>query len=187
MLLTTTTTAETYLDFERNSIDKHEYLFQTIIPMAGASQKHNFIAGNLFALIWFHLRQMPHAVYQNDMRTHNPINNSYMYPDVVVSDGKPKLKADEANDNLINPLIIIEILSPTTAIYDKTDKFIACRSIPSLQEYVLVSANSPDIEIYQRTQNDQWVLIKQNQSESTFRLSSIDFTCSLNDIYQTKE
>jgi Uma2 family endonuclease len=130
---------------------------------------------------------MPHAVFQNDMRTHNPLNDSYMYPDVVVTDGKPKLKADEANDNLINPLIIIEILSPSTAVYDKSDKFIACRSIPTLQEYVLVSVNSPDIEIYQRAENDQWVLIKPNQSDGVFTLSSIGFTCSLNDIYQTKE
>jgi Uma2 family endonuclease len=183
----TTTTAESYLAFERNSIDKHEFLYQTIIPMAGASQKHNVIAMNLAALLWFHLRQTPNVVYQSDMRTHNPVNDSYMYPDVVVSDGKPQLKADSSFDNLINPLVIIEILSPTTAVYDKTDKFIACRSIPSLQEYVLVSVNSPDIEIYKRAENDQWLLIKPNQADGSLTLSSIGFSCSFSDIYQTKE
>jgi Uma2 family endonuclease len=119
------------------------------------------------------------------MRTHNPINRSFMYPDVVVSDGKPIFRDNEM-DNLMNPLLIIEVLSSTTAIYDKTDKFIACKSIQSLQEYVLISPDYPEVEIYRREDNDHWSLIKYNNPDAEFYLKSIDFACILNEIYAKK-
>lgn len=178
-------TEEAFLAFERESLDKNEFLYNTIIPMAGASFEHNVIVGNLFGLIWFHLRKSKNFVFQNDMRTHNPVNKSYMYPDVVVSDGKPIFK-DSEMDNLINPLLIIEVLSSTTAIYDKTDKFIACKSIPSLQEYVLISPDAPDVEIYQRDSDEHWSLIKYTNPEAEFHLKSINFSCILNEIYEKR-
>ncbi len=178
-------TEQTYLDFERGSLEKHEFLYNTIIKMAGASRKHNLIGGNLFALIWFYLRKTEKEVYQNDMRTHNPTNKSYMYPDVVVSDGKPTFRDDEM-DNLTNPLLIIEVLSSSTAIYDKTDKFIACKSIPSLLEYVLISPDYPEVEIYRREENDHWSLIKHTDPNAHFYFKSIDFSCILNEIYEKK-
>lgn len=141
---------EDYLALERESLTKNEFLFQSIIPIAGASYEHNLIAGSLFALIWFHLRKSNKDVFQNDMRTFNPINQGFMYPDVVVSDGKPIFREDGKMDNLMNPVMIIEVLSPSTAVHDKSDKFIACKTIPTLQEYVLVSTDTPEIEIYRR-------------------------------------
>lgn len=177
---------EDYLSFERNSFTKNEFLFQSIIPMAGASYEHNLIAGSLFALIWFHLRKSNKDVFQNDMRTYNPINQGFMYPDVVVSDGKPIFREDGKMDNLMNPVMIIEVLSPSTAVYDKSDKFIACKSIPTLQEYVLVSTDTPEIEIYRRENEDHWSLVKEREINNTVHFNSIDFSIELGEIYQRK-
>ena len=178
---------EEYLAFERESLTKHEFLYQNIIPMAGASYEHNLLAGSLFALIWFHLRKSNRDVFQNDMRTNNPLNGSFMYSDVVVSDGKPIFREDGKLDNLMNPVLIVEVLSTTTAVYDKSDKFIACKSIASLQEYVLISTDTPEIEIYRREENDHWLLIKERNAESKVHFNSIDLEFLLGEIYEKKE
>ena len=179
---------EEYLAFERESLTKNEFLFQSIIPMAGASFEHNIIAGDLFAFIWNHLRSQKSNkfIFQNDMRTYNPINQSFMYPDIVVSDGKPIFREDEKLDNLMNPVIIVEVLSPTTAVYDKSDKFIACKTIPSLQEYVLISTDTPEIEIYRRESEDHWILIKEREVNNKVHFNSIDFEFELGEIYERK-
>jgi Uma2 family endonuclease len=177
---------ENYLAFERESLTKNEFLFQSIIPMAGASFEHNLLAMNLSAMIWFHLKKSNKIVFQNDMRTYNPINQSFMYPDIVVSDGKPIFREDEKMDNLMNPVMIIEVLSPSTAVYDKTDKFIACKTIPSLQEYVLISTDTPEIEIYRRENEEHWTLIKERELSNKVRLNAIDFEFELGEIYQRK-
>jgi Uma2 family endonuclease len=177
---------EDYLAFERDSLTKNEFLFQSIIPMAGASFEHNLLAMNLSALIWFHLKKSNKIVFQNDMRTYNPVNQSFMYPDIVVSDGKPIFREDEKLDNLMNPLMIVEVLSPTTAVYDKSDKFIACKTIPSLQEYILVSTDTPEIEIYRRENEDHWTLIKERDPNNKVYFNSIDFEFGLVEIYERK-
>ena len=172
-----------YLLLERASKSKHEYLYQTMIQMAGATQQHNIISGNLFALIWMFLRRSNYIVFQNDMRVFNPTNFSYMYPDVVVSDGEAQV-SDEYKDNLLNPLIIIEVLSPSTAVHDKTDKFIACRSIASLKEYVLVWPDIHLAEVYRKDSANHWSLETINTDTALFSLSSIDFSCPLLDLYE---
>lgn len=177
---------EDYLALERASVTKNEFLFQSIIPMAGASFEHNLLAMNLSALIWFHLRKSNKFVFQNDMRTYNPVNQSFMYPDIVVSDGKPIFREDEKLDNLMNPVLIVEVLSESTAVYDKSDKFIACKTIPSLQEYVLISTDTPEIEIYRRESEDHWTLIKERESSNKVRFESIDFEFELGEIYERK-
>ena len=177
---------EDYLAFERASLTKNEFLFQNIIPMAGASFEHNIIGGDLFAFIWNHLRSQKsnRFVFQNDMRTYNPVNKSFMYPDIVVSDGKPIFREDQKMDNLMNPVLIVEVLSPSTAVYDKSDKFIACKTIPSLQEYVLISTDTPEIEIYRRENEDHWSLVKERNVSNKVRFDSIDFEFELGEIYE---
>ena len=177
---------EEYLAFERESLTKHEFLYQNIIPMAGASFEHNLLAMNLAALIWVHLRKSNKIVFQNDLRTYNPINGSFIYPDIVVSDGKPIFREDGKLDNLLNPVLIVEVLSTTTAVYDKSDKFIACKSIPSLQEYVLISTDIPEIEIYRRAENDHWLLIKERNPTNKVYFNSIDFEFELGEIYEKR-
>ena len=179
---------EEYLSFERASLTKNEYLFEAIIPMAGATIEHNIISGNLFALIWLFLKNQKslNIVFQSDMRTFNPSNNSFMYPDVVVSDGKPVLREDGKMDNLINPILIIEVLSKSTAVYDKTDKFIACKSIPSLKEYVLVSTDTPEIEIYRKENDTHWELVKQLDLTKLVQFKSINLEFALSEIYDNR-
>jgi Uma2 family endonuclease len=177
---------EQYLAYERESLTKNEFLFHDIIPMAGTSYEHNIIAGNLFALIWFHLRKSNKIVFRNNMRTYNPVNQGFMYPDIVVSNGKPIFREDGKMDNLMNPVMIIEVLSPSTAVYDKTDKFIACKTIPTLQEYVLISTDKPDIEIYRRENEEHWTLVKEHDSNAKILLNSIDFEFELGEIYEEK-
>jgi Uma2 family endonuclease len=177
---------EVYLSFERESLTKNEFLFHTIVPRVSSSFEHNIINGNLSAIIWFHLRQSDKIVFQNDMRTYSPINQGFMYPDIVVSDGKPIFREDGKMDNLMNPVMIIEVLSPSTAVYDKSDKFIACKSIPTLQEYLLVSTDTPEIEIYRRESEDHWSLIKEREINNTVHFNSISFSFELGEIYQRK-
>ena len=179
---------EEYLSFERASQSKHEFLFNTIIPMAGASFEHNVISMNISALIWLFLRNQKsnYFVFQNDMRTYNPLNQGFMYPDVVVSDGKPLFREDGKMDNLLNPILVIEVLSESTAVYDKTDKFIACKSIPSLMEYALISTDSPEIEIYRREKNNHWELVKHRDLNQKINFKSINFDCLLSEIYEKR-
>ncbi len=184
-LIEQTIKIEDYLAFERGSQTKNEFLFESIIPMAGATFEHNIISGNLFAMIWIYLKKEKSNsfVFQNDMRTYNPLNQSFTYPDVVVSGGKPIFREDETMDNLINPLLIIEVLSASTAIYDKTDKFIAYKTIPSLKEYVLVSTDSPEIEIF-RKENEHWELIKLRNISDVIHFKSINLNLEMREVFE---
>jgi Uma2 family endonuclease len=177
---------EDYLAFERESLTKNEFLFQSIIPRPASSFEHNIVNGNLSALIWFHLKKSNKIVFQNNMRTYSSVNQSFIYPDIVVSDGRPIFREDGKLDNLMNPVMIVEVLSPTTAVYDKSDKFIACKTIPSLQEYVLVSTDTPEIEIYRRENEDHWTLIKERYPNNKIYFNSIDFEFELGEIYERK-
>ncbi len=106
MISTKTISEEEYLAFERASDTKHEFIYQTIVPTAGANLEHNFIASNLSTIIWHFLKNSDSGVFQSDMRIINSINGSYFYPDVCVSEGKPKMIS---RDILSNPLLVIEM------------------------------------------------------------------------------
>ena len=176
-------TAFEYLAFERKSEVKHEFINQTLIPMAGASRLHNFIAGNIFVFIMQFLKATPFETYQNDMRLHNPLTGGYFYPDVMVSDGEGKLLDDGYMDTLTNPILIVEVMSPTTAIFDRTDKFIAYRSIPNLKEYVLVSSDKVLVEIYRKNGDENWHLITETDVNADIEFKSISLKMPLKDIY----
>jgi Uma2 family endonuclease len=118
------------------------------------------------------------------MRTNNPLNGSFMYPDIVVSNGKSVLREDGKLDNLMDPVLVVEVLSTTTAVHDKSDKFITCKSILSLQEYALISTDTPEIEIYRREENDHWLLIKERNAINKVHFSSVDFELELGEIYE---
>ena len=178
-------TAQEYLAFERKSKEKHEFLHNTLIPTAGASKDHNIIGGNLFALLWFFLRDSDCIVFQNDMRVFNPLTGSYFYPDVVISAGVPILSEDAEGDILTNPALIIEVLSPSTAVYDKTDKFIASRSSPSLVEYVLVAQDRMDFEIYRKQEHEHWTSLRLTEAQSVLTFHSLPgFECLLSEAYK---
>lgn len=183
MVITKTMTAAEYLAFERASETKHEFINQTLIPMAGASRKHNFIALNIASLIWHFVRNTILEAYQTDMRLLNPLTGNYFYPDVMVSGGEGKLVEDGFFDTLTNPRLIVEVLSPSTAIFDKTDKFIACRSIETLKEYVLVSTDKVMVEIYRRNADNTWYSIVETDLNASVHFESIGHDMPLKEIY----
>ena len=131
-------TAPDYLAWERQQEIRHEFLNGQIFSMTGASRAHNVLCGNIFATLHSQLRGKPCEVYANDMRVKVSETGMYTYPDLVAAWGEPRFE-DPAVDTLINPVLIIEVLSDSTERYDRGSKFTHYRSLASLQEYLLVS------------------------------------------------
>jgi Uma2 family endonuclease len=136
---------EEYLAFERASFEKHEYRGGEIVAMSGAKRNHNIIAWDLGGELRNKLKGRDCRVYPGDLRVFLPREDLYAYPDLVVVCGKPEFQ-DEVFDTLLNPVLIIEILSETTEAYDRGDKSQAYRSITTLNEYALVSQDRMHIE-----------------------------------------
>ncbi len=167
---------------------RSEFINQQTKPMAGASDEHNVITGNLFALIWLYTRNKGYRVYQSDMRLHNPLTQSYCYPDIIVVKKPLAFQEHTKTDTLLNPVLLIEVLSDSTALYDRTEKFDAYASIPSLQEYILVSQDTYNIEQFYKNEQNQWIIgDKVREEEATFPFKSIDFNIAIKEVYADVE
>ena len=175
-------TPQGYLDAERLAETKHEYFNGDVYAMAGASRSHTLISGNVYASLHAQLRQKTCSVYQSDMRVRVKPSGLYTYPDVVVTCGA-EIFDDAHNDTLINPVVVIEVLSPSTESYDRGQKFRFYRGLPSLMDYVLVNQDSARIEVYTR-HPDGWLLTDAAGLESEVRLESIDCVLRLSDVYE---
>jgi Uma2 family endonuclease len=172
---------EDYLAEERKSSFKSEYYKGEVFAMSGASKEHNKIAAAFIGELFGHLKDKSYSVMPSDIRVYNPANTLYTYPDVVVTCEEEKY-LDNEFDTLLNPTIIIEVLSATTQDYDRGTKFMLYRSIPSLQHYVLISSLEHSIEIYTRD-GAQWILNTANQLEDELYLSAINYHFKLKDMY----
>ncbi len=175
-------TPEEYLQFERQSETKHEYFDGEIFAMAGASRRHCKISANLMRAIGNKLHLTNCNVYANDFRVKIKETGLYTYPDVIITCGKEILE-DQVKDTLLNPLIIIEILSPSTERYDRGKKFLHYRQIESLQNYVLISQEEPRIELFERQATGQWLLSEKNGLENSIEIPAIDYMLSLMEVY----
>ena len=171
-----------YLAFERQSEMRHEYLDGEVFAMTGASRAHNLIAGNVFGEIRTQLKRRPCEVYHESMRVRTPAG-LFTYPDVVVVCGEPGFD-DDHFDTLLNPVLVVEVLSPSTANYDRGMKAAEYRTIPSLREYVLVAQNRVHVEHWQRHGADEWLLKDFREPEQTLELPSIDCRLLLADVYE---
>jgi Uma2 family endonuclease len=195
-MLTTpaTITAAEYLAAERKSLERHEFFNGEIIPvggaslssqnnMGGASFSHTTISSNLVILLGYALWNKDYVVHQSDMRVHDPVSGSYFYPDVVVTEGKPSFE-DDRFDTLLNPALVIEVLSAGTAAYDRGDKALAYRQIPSLREYLLVSQDKAVAEHWVRLPDNKWQVEDIEGLDATLRL--LDSTCEIKmaDVYR---
>ncbi len=181
-ILKTKLTPEEYLEFERKSEERHEYFDGEIFAMSGAKRNHNKIVGNLSGLIWQHLKGKDCEFYPTDMRVFVPETGLYTYPDLVVVCGEPKFK-DDVFDTLLNPVLLIEVLSESTESYDRGKKFQHYRSIESLQEYVLVSQDEARIEKYVKQGDGFWILSEAVGLESEIEFSSIECGIALSEVY----
>lgn len=178
---------EEYLIAERDSFEKHEYFNGEIFQMAGASEKHIVINGNTFASLHFQLKKRPCKGYQSDMRLHIPATGLFTYPDIAVVCGKSEFLPDGKLDTLLNPILIIEILSTSTEGYDKGVKFDNYRSIESLEEYLLISQDSKRVMRYTKQSDGSWNLMDFIGDATEIELSSIECLLNTSDIYDKVE
>ena len=174
-------TAAEYLALERRATYKSEYVNGHIIAMSGASRRHNLIAANISRELSSQLRGRPCESYISDMRVRVSETGLYTYPDIVAVCGDIRF-ADEQTDTLLNPTVIVEVLSASTEAYDRGDKFAHYRRLASLHDYVLVSQDAVRVEHYVR-QGEKWVLSEASLLTDTVSLASIQCTLVLEDIY----
>ncbi|HLU09658.1 MAG TPA: Uma2 family endonuclease [Oceanobacillus sp.] len=176
-------TPEAYLKFERSSEIKHEYYGGEVFAMTGASRQHNLIVGNCAATLHTQLRKTPCEVFLCNMRVKIGSNALYIYPDISVVCGEPEFE-DDFVDTLLNPTVIIEVLSPSTELYDRGRKFQHYRTLTSLQEYVLIAQDSYRVEHFIRQPNDEWLLSDAVTLDATIQLPSIQCQLALSDVYE---
>ena len=173
-------TSEEYIAQERKALHKSEYLSGQIFAMSGASRAHSLITGNIFNRLYNQLVASDCEVHSSDMRV-QPSPIAYFYPDVVVACSEPRFE-DDVFDTLLNPIVIVGVLSPSTAAYDREEKFAHYRQLTSLQDYVLVSQHRFCVEHHWR-QGRQWEHTEFRSPEDVLPLISIGCQISLRDIY----
>ncbi len=173
---------EEYLAVERRAEYKSEYVDGVTYAMAGGSERHNLIAANIIISIGVQLRNRPCRVYPSDLKVRVPNSTRFFYPDVSVVCGETSF-ADDERDVILNPVLIVEVLSESTAAYDRGKKFLSYQQIDSLQEYLLVSQDEEIVERYVRQSNDTWLYTKAISLEATLILPSIECEVTLRDIY----
>lgn len=178
-----TMTREEYLAFERASEVKHEFVDGEVYAMAGASERHNLIFGGVFGSLLNQLRGRGCRVYPSDMRVKMEALGLYAYPDLSIVCGPSQFEKD-GRDTLLNPAVLIEILSPSTEIYDRTRKFRRYRTIPSFQEYVLIAQDEPTIEHYARQADGQWLYALVEGLEATLTLPTVGCALALAEVYE---
>ncbi|HEX3577561.1 MAG TPA: Uma2 family endonuclease [Thermoanaerobaculia bacterium] len=174
-----------YLDLDRKSEVRSEYIAGQIFVMSGASRRHNLIAGNLFREISTQLRSSACEAYMSDMRVKVSPTGMYTYPDIVGVREEPRFE-DAHIDTLLNPVVIVEVLSESTEAYDRGEKFAHYRRLDSLREYVLVAQDKARAEHYVR-EGQQWILSEVSDSQSILHLISIDCHVGLAAIYEKVE
>ncbi len=173
-------TPEEYIIQERKALHKSEYLKGQIFAMSGASRAHSLITGNIFNRLYNQLMASDCEVHSSDMRV-QPSPIAYFYPDVVVACDEPRFE-DDVFDTLLNPIVIVEVLSPSTAAYDREEKFSHYKQLTSWQDYILVSQHKFCVEHYCR-QDRQWEHTELRAPEDVLTLTSIGCKISLRDIY----
>jgi Uma2 family endonuclease len=175
-------TAAEYLNFERNSPDRHEYEQGEVFLMAGASKKHNFISFNAASLLREQLRGRGCEVYHVDMRVGIPARQVYTYPDVAALCGDAQFE-DATEDILLNPQVIIEVLSPSTEKYDQSLKFEHYKALASLQDYLLISQERPWAQ-HHSLQEGAWQSQTYTSLSDSFALKAVPCTLKLAQIYE---
>lgn len=174
--------ADEYLAIERSSEVRSEYIDGEMVAMSGGSWEHSLIIGNTLAELKQQLRGGPCKVHASDLRVQAP-DGLRTYPDVVVVCGAPAF-ADEHRDMVTNPKLIIEVLSPTTESYDRGRKFESYRTIPALEEYVLVSQERAHVEKFLRQPEGAWLLVEVTGLQEAISLSSVGCRLSLEALYE---
>ncbi len=177
-----TFSADEYLRLERLAETRSEFWGGEIFALAGASRAHNTVVLNCAAELRTQLKGKFCNVYANDFRVEVQAKHHYTYPDVIVMCGHEKF-LDGEQDTLQNPTLIIEVLSPSTAAYDRGDKFESYRTLPSLQTYVLIAQDRCHVERFERQGDGRWMLSEYKGLEETVTLEVIGCGLELREVY----
>jgi Uma2 family endonuclease len=175
-------TPEEYLAIERAAEYKNEYVNGEIFAMTGASRNHNLIAGNITGELGQQLKGKPWEVYPSKMRVKSPAARSYLYPDVVVVCECPQFE-DAYLDTLLNPTLVVEVLSKSTESYNRLAKAAYYRTIESLVEYLLIAQEEYRVEQYVKQTDGHWLLSDVRSLENAVELKAIGCSLTLRDIY----
>ena len=177
-------TPEEYLEIERMSPIKHEYLQGQMVAMAGASKAHVIITGNLSALLVNHLRGTGCISYTTDMKVRLPLSNLFYYSDLAVTcDDRDRISRE---DFILHPKLIVEVLSDSTEAFDRGDKFATYKAIAELEEYVLIHQKQILVERFQRKSDNLWVP-QIYRTGDAIEFASIGFSCAIEIIYENIE
>ncbi|BAY14680.1 hypothetical protein NIES21_04380 [Anabaenopsis circularis NIES-21] len=175
-------TLDEYRAIEEKAEGRSEYRDGEIVPIPGGTLKHSRIGGNIFAFLKFLLRDTQFEPINSDLRLWIPEYRRGVYPDVMVFDGEPQLN-EERLDEVLNPTVIVEVLSHTTADYDQQHKFRMYRSIPSFSEYLLVEQDEPFVERYTK-QTQGWLLSDFKGLEASISLELVGVELPMAEIYR---
>lgn len=179
-------TAEEYLAFERTSETKHEFYRGEVFAMVGASLNHNRATLDTAVALVAALGDGNCEVFSNDMRVKVPSTGLYTYPDVVVTCEEPTFEDDQF-DTLVNPQVIVEVLSDSTEAYDRGKKFRQFRELDSFNTYVLISQKEPRVEVFTRHESGDWMMRDAAGLDSAIELPAIGVTLQLKDIFKRVE
>jgi Uma2 family endonuclease len=177
--LKTKISVEDYLEGEKVSPVKHEYVEGEIYAMAGASDKHNMIVGDIYAALLVHLRTSKCQPFFGDIKV-RATSKVYYYPDVLVSCEENPEDAHFRN----NPILIIEVTSPSTANIDRREKLLFYQQMPSVHEYAVIDQHKINIELHRRQPNGSWITYYFDKEDKEIEFKSIGLTMSINEIYR---
>jgi Uma2 family endonuclease len=181
-------TPDEYLDFEEAADYKSEYCHGELFAMAGAGWNHDLVSHNIGRQLGNQLAGRPCFVNTSDMRVYSPQTDLFTYADVIVTCGEPRLfQKGRRTATLLNPTVIVEVLSPTTEAYDRGLKFEHCKSIESVREYLLVSSDRSSVTLYRRQPDDSWLLTVATALDATVDLESCGCRLLLRDLYDKVE
>lgn len=176
-------TVQEYLELEETSLKKHEYYRGEIFDMSGPKIPHNEIAGNLYANLHSKLRGNKCKPYNSDQRIHIERNTLFTYPDISIVCGEV-ITLNNDNWNILNPAVIIEVLSASTKNYDRGEKFKLYRDIPTLKEYILVDSESVYIEVFRLNESNHWELEEYNSRDEYIFIKAMGEKILISEIYE---
>ncbi|AUB40639.1 Endonuclease, Uma2 family [Nostoc flagelliforme CCNUN1] len=179
-------TPEEYLELEEAANYKSEYIDGQIIPMAGGTVNHNQIALNLSTELNFAFKKQNYRVFMGDVRLWILQKRTYTYPDVMILTGEPEF-FNNRKDIILNPQIIVEVLSKSTKGYDREDKFQAYRTISTFQEYLLIDQTRIHVDQFSKIGKKQWTLREYDEEDEAIALVTIPFEIPLQDLYNKVE
>ncbi len=172
-----------YLEFEKAAGEKHEFFQGRVYAMAGASPRHNVIFSNLFREIGNRLKGQSCRPYGSDLRIHIPENTLFTYPDISIICGDI-IPSNADGDTAIEPTVLIEILSPATRDYDRSQKFKLYRDIPALKEYILVDSEAVNVEVFKLNERLHWELYEYKRLDETLLIATVQVRIPLGEIYE---